>query len=683
MASPAAVVSMSSASKATAASFRKLMSQPQALNKTLAGLRVRAASDYVHNWVPVPGVATAKKSATATTSSSSQATAAPSILNAAGERTRMRWQQSKVSARVLADIRKKVARLERAGIALATHPETGAPIPAAQILNLPAPKPLSTKTVRMGKPDKGRKHDRTAPERKAKIAKAISEMPKTIETWKKAKAAEKTKTKNIDWIIFITMSFSSLLSDHEQKAFTAFLGQLAQEERYKVHNSSGLNGDPGLSHHQHQLPHQPQLHAPQRQPQPQLPLSPTSINGDFIRSITDPSTVQSQQQQDWLQQITSNPILAPGGIIDPHAMSQAFLQNPDLMAQASAISQAMVLAQQQQMQLQMQQQQNAQQEQAMMHASGLHHDSRLPYESQSPQRAYQTNSPPGQYSPDQQQYYALASNDPSVQQPHRTLTKRKSQSNLHSGEMDGHDQSPPPLPMNGNMHHSYSSSPSGYYEAGYLASPDNDDGFGPSAKKVAGRKGSNESHRSSRDGSNVRRKASGSPQYDTNNRRQDYSGDNRDDSEEVSFPGPTQEHRNGLINGSSGQVNEGEYLSSRHRQHSSSESQASRTRSPTSNNPGQSKPKKAPHELLTDAEKKANHIASEQKRRQNIRIGFDSLVEIVPTLSECHRSEALILQKSVDYIHRLLSQKQELKSRVRDLQANLGEPTEDADSIVV
>jgi hypothetical protein len=55
--------------------------------------------------------------------------------------------------------------------------------------------------------------------------------------------------------------------------------------------------------------------------------------------------------------------------------------------------------------------------------------------------------------------------------------------------------------------------------------------------------------------------------------------------------------------------------------------------------------KKAPHELLTEAEKKANHIASEQKRRQNIRIGFDQLVDIVPTLSQNHRSEAMILQK--------------------------------------
>lgn len=51
--------------------------------------------------------------------------------------------------------------------------------------------------------------------------------------------------------------------------------------------------------------------------------------------------------------------------------------------------------------------------------------------------------------------------------------------------------------------------------------------------------------------------------------------------------------------------------------------------------------------LLTEEEKKANHIASEQKRRHNIRVGFDQLVQLVPTLNQCHRSEALILQKSV------------------------------------
>ncbi|CAG8537705.1 3924_t:CDS:2 [Ambispora gerdemannii] len=82
------------------------------------------------------------------------------------------------------------------------------------------------------------------------------------------------------------------------------------------------------------------------------------------------------------------------------------------------------------------------------------------------------------------------------------------------------------------------------------------------------------------------------------------------------------------------------------------------------------------HELLTEAEKKANHIASEQKRRQNIRSGFDQLVDIVPTLSQCHRSEALILQKSVEYIQQLLIQKSELKERVKSLQATLGDAPE-------
>lgn len=59
----------------------------------------------------------------------------------------------------------------------------------------------------------------------------------------------------------------------------------------------------------------------------------------------------------------------------------------------------------------------------------------------------------------------------------------------------------------------------------------------------------------------------------------------------------------------------------------------------------QRRPRKAPHELLSEAEKKANHIASEQKRRQNIRLGFEQLIEVVPALSQGNRSEALILQK--------------------------------------
>ncbi|CAG8471674.1 6476_t:CDS:2 [Funneliformis caledonium] len=110
---------------------------------------------------------------------------------------------------------------------------------------------------------------------------------------------------------------------------------------------------------------------------------------------------------------------------------------------------------------------------------------------------------------------------------------------------------------------------------------------------------------------------------------------------------------------------------------STSESNNSQPLSPAQNRGGRGK--KGHHELLTEAEKKANHIASEQKRRQNIRLGFDQLVEIVPTLSQCHRSEALILQKSVEYIQQLLMQKNELKGRVKTLQATLGDAPDHMD----
>ncbi|CAO3615119.1 unnamed protein product [Mucor hiemalis] len=90
--------------------------------------------------------------------------------------------------------------------------------------------------------------------------------------------------------------------------------------------------------------------------------------------------------------------------------------------------------------------------------------------------------------------------------------------------------------------------------------------------------------------------------------------------------------------------------------------------------------RKQPHELLSESQKKANHIASEQKRRQNIRIGFDQLIDIVPTLNHGNRSEALILQKSVDHIRQLIHAKNELKNQVRDLQGTLGDTNYEDDS---
>ncbi|KAI9474010.1 MAG: hypothetical protein EXX96DRAFT_652728 [Benjaminiella poitrasii] len=96
--------------------------------------------------------------------------------------------------------------------------------------------------------------------------------------------------------------------------------------------------------------------------------------------------------------------------------------------------------------------------------------------------------------------------------------------------------------------------------------------------------------------------------------------------------------------------------------------------------PKQRRHRKQPHELLTDEQKKANHIASEQKRRQNIRIGFDQLIDAVPSLSHGNRSESLILQKSVEHIRQLINVKNELKNQVRTLQESLGDINYEEDS---
>lgn len=58
--------------------------------------------------------------------------------------------------------------------------------------------------------------------------------------------------------------------------------------------------------------------------------------------------------------------------------------------------------------------------------------------------------------------------------------------------------------------------------------------------------------------------------------------------------------------------------------------------------------------VLSEDEKKAHHIASEQKRRENIRSEFDNIVSLTPTLNVTeNRSELNILTKSADYIDHL------------------------------
>ncbi|OAD80652.1 helix-loop-helix DNA-binding domain-containing transcription factor, partial [Phycomyces blakesleeanus NRRL 1555(-)] len=66
--------------------------------------------------------------------------------------------------------------------------------------------------------------------------------------------------------------------------------------------------------------------------------------------------------------------------------------------------------------------------------------------------------------------------------------------------------------------------------------------------------------------------------------------------------------------------------------------------------PKRNKPQK---ELLTEEEKRTNHIASEQKRRSTIRTGFKDLTDIVPTLKNINNSKSAVLFKAVEYIRYL------------------------------
>ncbi|KAI7862244.1 hypothetical protein BDF14DRAFT_1857868 [Spinellus fusiger] len=73
----------------------------------------------------------------------------------------------------------------------------------------------------------------------------------------------------------------------------------------------------------------------------------------------------------------------------------------------------------------------------------------------------------------------------------------------------------------------------------------------------------------------------------------------------------------------------------------------------------QKKSQKLHKELLTEEEKRTNHIMSEQKRRSNIRTGFKELTDIVPTLKNVNHSKSTVLFKAVDYI-RVLEKKNKL-----------------------
>ena len=64
---------------------------------------------------------------------------------------------------------------------------------------------------------------------------------------------------------------------------------------------------------------------------------------------------------------------------------------------------------------------------------------------------------------------------------------------------------------------------------------------------------------------------------------------------------------------------------------------------------------KPPRENLTEAQKRENHIKSEQKRRTLIKDGFDDIQEIVPELKGSGLSKSVILGAAGDYLDKILA----------------------------
>lgn len=78
-----------------------------------------------------------------------------------------------------------------------------------------------------------------------------------------------------------------------------------------------------------------------------------------------------------------------------------------------------------------------------------------------------------------------------------------------------------------------------------------------------------------------------------------------------------------------------------------------------------------PRDLLTEDEKRANHIASEQKRRNAIRTGFKEMTDIIPTLKNINNSKSTILFKAVEYIRHLDKRNRGLRDKLNALQVRL------------
>jgi len=69
---------------------------------------------------------------------------------------------------------------------------------------------------------------------------------------------------------------------------------------------------------------------------------------------------------------------------------------------------------------------------------------------------------------------------------------------------------------------------------------------------------------------------------------------------------------------------------------------------------------------LTEEEKKQNHIASEQKRRQAIREAFDAMTELVPGLEGQGRSEGTVLKRTVEFMREQIEERRRLVQSIEE-----------------
>ncbi|KAK9479985.1 hypothetical protein V1514DRAFT_327046 [Lipomyces japonicus] len=73
-------------------------------------------------------------------------------------------------------------------------------------------------------------------------------------------------------------------------------------------------------------------------------------------------------------------------------------------------------------------------------------------------------------------------------------------------------------------------------------------------------------------------------------------------------------------------------------------------------------------ELLTDAQRRKNHISSEKKRRDIIKNGFDEICSLVPVLRAGGLSKSTVLQHVVEYIESLQAKKSKLQKLIEELE---------------